>query len=776
MYVFCCLADYLFLKEVPLKIGNRSGKKNTKTIVNNTVESNNDAYSTNKVSPSDTVSKTVSDTVSNISSNVNSNTRSNISSNTSSNTSVNANSNINSNNNSNINNNTNNNTNTNSITNRTIDKISTIGKISSTSKINFSKINQYKQYSQNSINELLEEFGTSYNGINQSSLTGESYPVEKNAIPTNSSNEQANNYNLYIPGSRNISGSGKKQKTGLLNALNITEIPNLLFMGTSVVTGTAIAVVIKTGKQTQFGEISQKLAKKGPETNFDKGIKKYVWLMLRLMLIMVFSIFVINAVFKKNIIEALLFAVAVAVGLTPEMLPMLIALNLSKGAMQMSRKKVIVKRLNSIQNFGAINILCTDKTGTLTLDKIILERHCDLNGDENEEVLELAYINSYYQTGLKNILDRAILDHEELTEQISTKYKKIDEIPFDFIRKVMSIIVSKNGTHLLITKGRPEEIMKRCTHFELDGKIKKINDSIINNLKKQITKINSSGFRTVALAYKEIKDLKETYTKDDEKNLVLKGYVAFLDPPKPGVKETIQKLKSLNIELKILTGDNALVAKNICDFVELKVKGIISGEIIDSLNDKELQEAAVNNTLFTRLTPLQKERIIRVLQDCGNVVGFLGDGINDAPALKAADVGISVNNAADIAKETADIILLEKDLTALEEGVIEGRKVFGNIIKYIRMGSSSNFGNMISPTIASIFLPFLQSKPSKLLLISAFSIVGLAYLIVYSIVGKFFGFEKLPLYFIGIIFALVIAYLISVQFVKVLFNKKFSYD
>ena len=522
--------------------------------------------------------------------------------------------------------------------------------------------------------------------INQSSLTGESFPMEKFQISKN---------------------TGKK---------NITELENIVFMGTSIVTGTALAVVLKTGVKTQFGEISQRLTRKSPDTSFDKGIKKYIWLMIRLMIILVFLIFVINAIDKHNIMEALLFAVAVAVGLTPEMLPMLVALNLSRGAMKMAKNRVIVKRLNSIQNFGAMNILCTDKTGTLTLDKIVVEKHCNVHGAEDEEVLEFTYINSFYQTGLKNILDRAILDHEELTQKISEEYKKIDEIPFDFYRKVMSVIVEKNGRHILITKGRPDEIFRRCKKFELDGEISEINDTLLPDLKWQVEKLNTDGFRTVAIGYKEIDSPKNVYTKEDENDLILKGYVAFLDPPKPGIKETIKKLTDLNIELKILTGDNALVAKNICEYVNLEVKGIVSGELIENLSDKELQKIARENSVFTRLTPIQKERIIRALQDGGNVVGFLGDGINDTPALKIADVGVSVNNAADIAKETADIILLEKDLYALEAGVVEGRRVYGNIVKYIRMGSSSNFGNMISPTIASIFLPFLPMLPIQILL------------------------------------------------------------
>jgi P-type Mg2+ transporter len=682
--------------------------------------------------------------------------------------------------------------------------------------------------------------------INQSSLTGESFPVEKFPVSGNSESS------------------------------SITEFENIVFMGTSVVSGTAITLVLETGIKTQFGELSQKIVNTRVETGFDKGIKRYTWLMLRFMVALVLIIFTINAIFKKDILQALFFALAVAIGMAPEMLPMLVAINLSKGTITMSRKKVIVKRLNSIQNFGAMNILCTDKTGTLTLDKVVLERHCDVNGEEDEEVLRFTYLNSFYQTGLRNLLDRAILDHEELEKELE-KYKKIDEIPFDFSRKIMSVIVEIDGKHILISKGRPDALFERCKRYELDGKILKIDEKIMPALKNQVEKLNSEGFRTVALGYKIIEENKSVYSKEDESDLILKGYVAFLDPPKPGVKETIDVLKKLGIELKILTGDNTLVTKKICDYVGLEIKGIISGNQIEDFTDKELRTIAQENTIFTRLTPIQKERIIEALQANKNIVGFLGDGINDAPALKVADVGISVNNAVDIAKETADIILLEKSLSVLEDGVIEGRKVFGNIIKYVKMGSSSNFGNMISPTIASIFLPFLpmlpiqillnnflydisqigiptdnidaeyitkpkpwnidlikkfmlifgpvssvfdlitfgtmlmlhapqstfhtvwfleslttqtlviyiirtpklpfiKSRPSKILALTSILIVGIGYAITYSPLSKNFGFVHLPINYIGIIFIIVFVYLITVQLVKKLFIKKFSFD
>ncbi|MCL4377415.1 MAG: magnesium-translocating P-type ATPase [Actinobacteria bacterium] len=682
--------------------------------------------------------------------------------------------------------------------------------------------------------------------INQSSLTGESFPVEKFPVSGNSESS------------------------------SITEFENIVFMGTSVVSGTAITLVLETGTKTQFGELSQKIVSTAVETGFDKGIKRYTWLMLRFMVALVLIIFTINAIFKKDILQALFFALAVAIGMAPEMLPMLVAINLSKGTITMSRKKVIVKRLNSIQNFGAMNILCTDKTGTLTLDKVVLERHCDVNGEEDEEVLRFTYLNSFYQTGLRNLLDRAILDHEELGKELE-RYKKIDEIPFDFSRKIMSVIVEVGGKHILISKGRPEALFERCKRYELDGKISKIDEKIMPALKNQVEKLNSEGFRTVALGYKVIEENKNVYSREDESDLILKGYVAFLDPPKPGVKETIGILKKLGIELKILTGDNTLVTKKICDYVGLEIKGIINGNQIEDLTDKELRTIAQENTIFTRLTPIQKERIIEALQANKNIVGFLGDGINDAPALKVADVGISVNNAVDIAKETADIILLEKSLSVLEDGVVEGRKVFGNIIKYVKMGSSSNFGNMISPTVASIFLPFLpmlpiqillnnflydisqigiptdnidaeyitkpkpwnidlikkfmlifgpvssvfdlitfgtmlmlhapqsafhtawfleslttqtlviyiirtpklpfiKSRPSKILVLTSLLIIGIGYAITYSPIGKNFGFVKLPINYLGIIFMIVIVYLITVQLVKQLFTRKFSFD
>jgi len=523
--------------------------------------------------------------------------------------------------------------------------------------------------------------------INQASLTGESFPVEKTQ-------------EVLEPKSTPASTS-------------TSDFTNIAFMGSSVVSGTGLGVVIKTGLATQFGALSKKLASLEVPSGFDKGIRSFMWLMIRFMLVLVVVIFAINALSKGKLIEAFLFSLAVAVGLIPEMLPMIVAINLSKGALSMSRRSVIVKRLNSIQNFGAMDVLCTDKTGTLTLDKIILERHCDVVKKEDREVLEFAYINSFYQTGLKNILDRAILNHEKL--QLSD-YNKFDEIPFDFSRKIMSVVVTSGGRHRLIAKGAPEEIFKRCTKFELEGDILEMYPVLIAELKQEYDELSAEGFRVLAIAYKDIENKKEQYSRDDEQDLILKGYIAFLDPPKPTARKTIETLKTLGIDFKVLTGDNELVTKKICGEVGIDVRGLATGEQVEKLSDTELEELVKTTSVFARVSSLQKEKVIRALHKNKHVVGYLGDGINDAPALKAADVGISVDNAVDIAKESADLILLKKSLIVLADGVREGRKTFGNILKYIKMGSSSNFGNMFSMTGASIFLPFLPMLPIQILL------------------------------------------------------------
>ena len=452
--------------------------------------------------------------------------------------------------------------------------------------------------------------------INQASLTGESFPVEKMAVPV-------------------------KPKAG-----SLSDYSNIAFMGSSVVSGTAIGVVIKTGVATQFGELSKRLVAMSSVTSFDKGIHKFVWLMIRFMMLLVTVIFAINYFSKGKIIEAFLFSLAVAVGLTPEMLPMIVAINLSKGAIAMSKKKVIVKRLSSIQNLGAMDVICTDKTGTLTMDKVVLEKHCDVVRNESEDVLKTAYLNSYYQTGLKNLLDKAILKYQKL---LVKEFKKIDEIPFDFSRRIMSVVVENEGKHRMISKGAPEEIFKRCTHYELDGEIEEMENFILVDLKEEYDKLSADGFRVLAIAYRDI-DPKETYSKDDETQMILKGYLAFLDPPKPSVKKTITKLQKLGIKFIVLTGDNDLVTKKICGDVGLDVQGITTGDTIEKMDDPQLKELVKTATVFARLSPLQKERVIRALHQNNHIVGYIGDGINDAPSLKAADVGISVNNAVDIAK------------------------------------------------------------------------------------------------------------------------------
>jgi P-type Mg2+ transporter len=507
--------------------------------------------------------------------------------------------------------------------------------------------------------------------INQAALTGESMPVEK--TPTSNS---------------------------------------IAFMGSSVVSGTALGVVIKTGLATDFGEISKRLASIDQPTSFDRGINKFVWLMIIAMVGLVIFICVVDS-FKDKFMDALLFSLSVAIGLTPEMLPMLVTINLSKGAIAMSKKDVIVKRLNSIQNFGAMDVLCTDKTGTLTLDRIVLEKYCDVVRKEDQGVLQLAYLNSYYQTGLKNILDKAVLKYEKL---VVKQYKKVDEMPFDFSRRIMSVVVDMEGKHKIIAKGAPEEILKRCTKYVLDGELEELDQIVMTDLKEEYDSLSADGFRVLAVAYKDMDANKDVYSKDDESNLVLKGYIAFLDPPKPTARKTIEVLRKLGIELKVLTGDNDLVAKKICSDVGLDIKGLLTGVQLEKITDNQLKELVKTTTVFARLSPLQKERVIHALHRNNHTVGFLGDGINDAPALKAADVGISVNNAVDIAKESADIILLQKNLMVLRDGVLEGRRVFGNIFKYIKMGASSNFGNMFSMAGSSLILPFLPMFPIQIIL------------------------------------------------------------
>jgi len=518
--------------------------------------------------------------------------------------------------------------------------------------------------------------------INQSSLNGESFPVQKKSAPYSGSTEE-----LY-------------------------QIPNLIFMGSSVASGSALAIVLRTGRRTEFGQLGEELVSITATTAFEKGIKGYTWLMIRFIIILGASIFFVNAIMKGNVVEALLFSLAVAVGLAPEMLPMIVTVNLSKGALAMAKKKVIVKKLESIQSFGAMNILCTDKTGTLTLDDIALVKHCNPVGLEDERILELAHINSSYQTGLKNVLDEAILKHDKFVRK---DIKKVDEIPYDFNRKLMSVVVSIKKNIQLVSKGAPEEILHRCTQYEVDSKVHTLTPKYRAEITEVFNQMSSEGFRVLGVAYK--KDLTaHTFTRADEQEMIFRGFVAFLDPPKSDVAETIKQLEKLGIKLKILSGDNELVTRKICDEVNLKIDGLLTGSRIDEMSEVELERAVISSNIFVRLTPFQKEKIIRALQRGKNVVGYVGDGVNDAPALKVADVGISVDTAMDIAKETADIILLEKDLSVLCACVVEGRKTFANVLKYIKMGASSNLGNMISMTGASIILPFLPMLPTQVLL------------------------------------------------------------
>jgi P-type Mg2+ transporter len=502
---------------------------------------------------------------------------------------------------------------------------------------------------------------------------------------------------------------------------NPLDLPNICFLGSSVVSGSATAIVINTGSNTHFGSLAKSIVNQRVLTSFDKGINKFTWLMIKFIFIIVPAVFLINGLTKHNWGDAFLFALAVAVGLTPEMLPMIVTVNLSKGALMMARKKAIVKRLNSIQNFGAMNILCTDKTGTITEGRIVLEKYVDISGERSDRVLHFGYLNSYYHTGLKNLMDDAILDHKDLETnlKINEQYKKIDEIPFDFARRRMSVVVEdKQNNHILICKGAIEEIISQCTSIELKNEITNLTSSNIAKYRKIADDFSTDGFRVIALAYKKIADFhpESVYAVKDESELILMGFLAFFDPPKESAEATLKRLNALNIDVKILTGDSDIVASYVCKEVNIPVKNILLGSQIATMKDAELAAAAINTSVFAKLLPEHKEKIIRALQSQNNVVGFLGDGINDAPALKAADVGISVDSAVDIAKESSDIILLERSLLVLEQGVLEGRKVFGNIIKYIKMAASSNFGNMFSVIGASAFLPFLPMLPIQVLI------------------------------------------------------------
>jgi len=526
--------------------------------------------------------------------------------------------------------------------------------------------------------------------INQAALTGESMPVEKTAV-------------LPAP-----------------DVQNPLEMADIGFLGSNVESGAGTAMVVQTGARTYFGSMAASITGVRIETSFDRGINQFTWLMIQFILVMVPAVFLFNGLSKGNWLEAFLFALAVAVGLTPEMLPMIVTVNLSQGAIDLSAKKVIVKRLNSIQNLGAMDVLCTDKTGTITRGRITLERHLDVSGNENEEILHLGYLNSFHQTGLKNLLDMAVLEHVGIGEKVAAlgTFRKVDEIPFDFLRKRMSVILEdQSGNHLLLCKGAVEEIFQICTDVEVRGEVLPRTPEHDAHRQKLVDGLNSEGFRVIALAYKKFPsgEKKSEYSVKDEAGLTLKGFLAFLDPPKESASEAIQRLRTLNVSVHILTGDNELVTKTICGQVGLPVDRVLLGPDIEGMSDAALQAAVEGVTIFAKLSPAHKQRIIRAMQQHAHVVGFLGDGINDAPALRAADVGISVDSAVDIAKEASDIILLETSLNVLEQGVVEGRRIFGNILKYIRMAASSNFGNMFSVVGASLFLPFLPMLPIQVL-------------------------------------------------------------
>ncbi len=518
--------------------------------------------------------------------------------------------------------------------------------------------------------------------VSQSALTGESMPIEKSTEPPE-------------------------------NTPNPLEACNACFMGSNVVSGSATGLVLLTGRSTVFGKISERLAKRKETTSFEKGIHGFTMLMVRCMVVMVAIVFLIIGATKHNWSEALFFGLSIAVGLTPEMLPMILTVCLSKGALLMSKKKVIVRRLDAIQNFGAMDVLCTDKTGTLTQDRVVLERHVDVTGRESEDVLRYAWMNSYYQTGLRNLLDRAVLAHTEL--DVDRNCIKVDEIPFDFQRRRMSVIIGDEGDHVLICKGAVEEVSAICSRYQVDEEIYPLIPFVREDLLEEYRELSAEGYRVVAVAYREFDQSRQSFSKGDETDLVLLGYIAFFDPPKDTAEAAIKALLEHGVAVKILTGDNELVSRKVCMAVGLEANQVVTGPELATLSPKDFLHAVQEANVLARLVPAQKEQVIQALKEQGHVVGFMGDGINDVMAMKSADVAISVDTAVDVAKESADIILLEKSLMVLEEGIIEGRKVFGNIIKYIKMGSSSNFGNMFSMLGASYLLPFLPMLPVQVL-------------------------------------------------------------
>lgn len=535
--------------------------------------------------------------------------------------------------------------------------------------------------------------------VSQAILTGESLPVEKSA-----------------PLHAQVVDEPARDAPD-----NPLDLPTVCYMGTNVVSGTATGVVVATGARAYLGTLSTSLVGQRAQTSFDRGVNGVSWLLIRFMAVMVPVVFFLNGFSKGDWFEAFLFALSVAVGLTPEMLPLIVTANLARGAIAMSRRKVVVKRLNAIQNFGAMDVLCTDKTGTLTLDKIVLERHLDLDGDDNDEVLAYGWLNSHFQTGLRNLMDKAVLAHRDL-EHLAQRYHVVDEIPFDFQRRRMSVVLADGeGGELLVCKGAVEEMLAICA-FERTGAYEKDGERVVpiseerrQRIRVMTHRLNQDGLRVLVVAVKRQPPAGRAYGVADEGELIAVGCLAFLDPPKDTAASAIAALHQHGVTVKVITGDNESVTRKICAEVGLAVEHSVRGSEIEGLDDAALEALVPRTTVFAKMSPLQKARVVEALQRCGHTVGFLGDGINDAPALRAADVGISVDTATDIAKESADIILLEKNLMVLEEGVVEGRVTFGNIMKYIKMTASSNFGNVFSVLIASAFLPFLPMLPLQLL-------------------------------------------------------------
>ncbi len=531
--------------------------------------------------------------------------------------------------------------------------------------------------------------------VSQASLTGESEPIEK--IPMVNETRDA-----------------------------ITDYTNIAFMGSNVISGSASAVVVTVGDHTLFGSMASEVAHEAVETSFSKGVNAVSWVLIRFMLVMVPLVFVANGITKGDWLSAFLFGISIAVGLTPEMLPMIVTTCLAKGAVSMSKKQTIVKNLNSIQNFGAIDILCTDKTGTLTQDKVVLEYHLNVNGEDDLRVLRHAYLNSYFQTGYKNLMDVAIIQKTEEEEaddpqlvDLSEHYVKVDEIPFDFARRRLTTVVqNQDGKTQMVTKGAVEEMLSICSFAECDGKVRPMTKELKSRILATVDDLNEKGFRVLAIAQKSNPSPAGAFGVTDECDMVLMGYLAFLDPPKESTADAIKALKAHGVTTKILTGDNDKVTRTICKQVGLKVRNMLLGSDLENMSDQELAKAAETTDVFAKLTPDQKARVVSVFRENGHTVGFMGDGINDASAMKSADIGISVDTAVDVAKESADIVLLEKDLMVLEEGIIEGRKTYANMIKYIKMTASSNFGNMFSVLAASALLPFLPMESLQLIFLN----------------------------------------------------------